>query len=210
MLTPGAARRQLSLPVESRLTLLLKIIATCLLGCALGLGLTAALVTRGPLFGAVRSGAWTGFPRAGDAADPYARAAYARSAEIPLGSGEGLSFLARTDDTGAALRGTCSYVLRGGTMPARAWTLTVLDPDGRRPLADAETRDAFTSSEVLRRSDGRFEIALAPRAHPGNWLPTGDRERGFVLMLRLYDTVLSTAGSLDPGLLPAIVGDGCA
>jgi hypothetical protein len=192
------------------LTLVLKIIATCLLGCALGLGLTGMAVKRGPLFGAIHAGAWTSFPRAGDAGDPYARATYARSAEIPLGSGEGLSFLARTDDDGAPLRAGCTYVLHGGTMPARAWTLTVLDLNGK-VRADGSTRSGFTSGEVLRTAGGtRFDIALAPQAQPGNWLPTGGDTGRLVLMLRLYDTVLSTGGSLDAGALPAIVRDECA
>ena len=188
--------------------LLLKIAATMLLGCALGLGLTALIVARGPLFGAVRAGPWIGFPRAGDAGDPYARAAYARSAEIPLGSGEGLSFSARTDDADTPLRRRCTYRLSAGTMPARAWTMTVLAPDGTPD--DGTIRREITSAEILRTADGRFDLAVGPEARPGNWLPVSDGAGDFVLMFRLYDTVLSTAGSLDAGLMPAIALESCA
>ncbi len=41
-------------------------------------------------------------------------------------------------------------------------------------------------------SDGSFEIVLAPRARPGNWLPTGGIDR-YVVVLRLYDTPVGVA-----------------
>ena len=44
----------------------------------------------------------------------------------------------------------------------------------------------------MRRADGSFEIMIAPRARPGNWLPTGGIDR-YVLVLRLYDTPVGVA-----------------
>ena len=44
----------------------------------------------------------------------------------------------------------------------------------------------------MRHADGSFEIVVAPRARPGNWLPTGGIER-YVLVLRLYDTPVGVA-----------------
>ena len=44
----------------------------------------------------------------------------------------------------------------------------------------------------MRRADGSFEIAVAPRARAGNWLPTGGIE-SYVLVLRLYDTPVGVA-----------------
>jgi hypothetical protein len=44
----------------------------------------------------------------------------------------------------------------------------------------------------VRHADGSFEIVVAPRAHPGNWLPTGGVER-YSLVLRLYDTAVGVA-----------------
>ena len=193
------------------MTFLAKTLVIGLVGCLLGLLLTNVLVARGPLFGAVQAGPWRSFPRSGDAADPYARAAYARSAEIPLGSGEGLTFIAGSADDGATLRRHCTYVLRGGTMPARAWTLTVVTRSGD-PDAGAPLRNSFTSSEILRTIDGRFAIAVGPEVRAGNWLPVSGatESTAFALMLRLYDTVLSTAGAPDAGLLPSLTREGCA
>ena len=39
---------------------------------------------------------------------------------------------------------------------------------------------------------GSFDIVVAPRARPGNWLPTGGIDR-YVLVLRLYDTPVGVA-----------------
>ncbi len=50
---------------------------------------------------------------------------------------------------------------------------------------------------------------VAPRANPGNWLPTGGVER-YVLVLRLYDTavgVSTKAGREVP--MPAVMTKSC-
>ena len=44
----------------------------------------------------------------------------------------------------------------------------------------------------MRHGDGSFEIVIAPRANPGNWLPTGGVER-YQLALRFYDTAVGVA-----------------
>ena len=70
-----------------------------------GLGTTWLALTRGTAFGAVAIGAWTAWPKTGTRdIDPYARAAIARSGELPVGSGDGVAFFARTDDNGTAAR----------------------------------------------------------------------------------------------------------
>ena len=157
-----------------------------------GLGLTQYALTRGTAFGAITIGAWTAWPKTGTAdIDPYARAAIARSGELPIGSGDGVAFFASTDDLGRPLDGRCAVTLAGTTPAARFWTITLYDLDGRL-VPNAADRYGFTSQEIARRADGSFEIVLAPRARPGNWLPTGGIER-YALMLRLYDTPVGVA-----------------
>ena len=96
-----------------------------------GLGSTWLALTQGQAFGGLSVGAWTAWPRHGTAAiDPYARAMVARSGQLPVGSGDGLAFQARSDDQGNALDGRCDVVLSGMTPQARYWTLTLYDPDG--------------------------------------------------------------------------------
>jgi hypothetical protein len=181
-----------------------------LIAAATGLGATWFALTRGTAFGAVTIGAWTAWPRTGTAGiDPYARASMARSGAVPVGAGDGVAFVAVGDDGGRAFDGRCETVVKGTTPAARFWTLTLYDPEGRL-VANAGNRYGFTSQEIVREVDGSFEIVIAPRARPGNWLPTGGTER-YILTLRLYDTPVGAAtraGKEAP--MPAISERACS
>ncbi len=174
-----------------------------------GLGATYLALTRGAAFSPLTIGSWTAWPKTGTAdADPYARASIARSGRLPTALGDGVAFSARADDDGRAFDGRCDVILSGITPAARFWTLSLYNPDGEL-VANSLNRYGFTSQEIVRRADGSFEIAVAPRANPGNWLPTGGAER-YILVLRLYDTavgVSTKAGREVP--MPAIKTRSC-
>jgi hypothetical protein len=174
------------------LRLLIGLLLAFVVAAVIGLGSTLIALTRGTAFGAFTIGAWTAWPKTGTAdIDPYARAHVARSGELPIGSGDGLAFFAHFDDAGRRLDGRCDTVISGTTPQARFWTITLYAEDGRL-VGNLANRHGFTSQEIVRRSDGSFEIAVAPRARAGNWLPTGGVER-YVLVLRLYDSPVSVA-----------------
>jgi hypothetical protein len=174
-----------------------------------GLGATFLTLSRGTAFGAITIGAWTAWPKSGTSdADPYARAIIARSGELVVGSGDGVSFLARTDDNGKSLDGRCEVVLSGVTPQARFWTVTLYDDQGGL-IANNVQRQGFTSQELVRRSDGSFDITVSPRARPGNWLPTGGVE-SYVLILRLYDSPVGVATrAAREAPMPAVVTKAC-
>jgi hypothetical protein len=180
-----------------------------ILAASVGLGATWMTATRGTDLGALTIGAWTARPKTGTAdVDPYSRASIARSGELPVGTGDGVAFLATRDDRKQPLDGRCDVVVSGITPPARFWTLTLYDPEGRL-VANSANRYGFTSQEIVRAADGSFEIVAAPRARPGNWLPTGGAER-YVLVLRLYDTPVGVAtGASREGPMPSITGSSC-
>lgn len=186
------------------LTLLALAIAT-----AVGLGLTWATATRGTDLGTLTIGSWTARPRTGtNEIDPYARASIARSGELPIGTGDGITFTATTDDKKKLLDGRCDVVVSGVTPAARFWTLTLYDTKGRL-VANTLQRYGFTSQEVVRAADGSFEIRVAARSRAGNWLPTSALER-YVLMLRLYDTPVGVATRTQRDApMPAITTVGC-
>jgi hypothetical protein len=184
------------------------LLALCV-AAVVGLSATWLATTRGLAFGAVSLGAWTANPKAGTSdIDPYARAIIARSGELPLGSGDGIAFVAQTDDAGRRLNGRCDVVLSGTTPAARFWTIALYDPEGRL-VSNTLNRQGFTSQEIVRRNDGTFEIAVAPRPRAGNWLPTAAVER-YMLVLRLYDAasgVVSRQGRETP--MPSITVRSC-
>jgi hypothetical protein len=172
--------------------LLLGTLYTFVIAATIGLGSTWLALTREAAFGALRIGAWTARPRTGSIdIDPYSRAAIARNGALPIGLGDGVSFSAKTDDKGRPLDGRCDAVVSGTTPAARYFTITLYEPDGKL-IANSLDRHGFTSEELIRNQDGSFEIAIAPRARPGNWLPTGGVER-YVLVLRFYDTSVGIA-----------------
>jgi hypothetical protein len=180
-----------------------------MVAAAVGLGATWLSLTRGTAFGALHLGGWTAWPRTGSSGiDPYARADIARTGTLPVALGDGIAFFAQADDQGRPFDGRCDIELSGITPPARFWTLTLYDRDGK-PVANSINRYGFTSREVVRRADGSFTITISPRARPGNWLPTGGIG-GFQLVLRFYDTpvgVSTRAGREAP--MPAITTRGC-
>jgi hypothetical protein len=189
--------------------LLLGTLFALVVAAAVGLGATYLALTRGAAFGGLTIGSWTAWPKSGTAdVDPYARATIARTGQLPMALGDGVSFTAQTDDQGKLLDGRCDVVLAGVTPAARFWTLTLYNVNGEL-VANSVGRHGFTSQEIVRLADGSFEIIAAPRARPGNWLPTGGVER-YALVLRLYDTavgVSTKAGREVP--MPSVLTRGC-
>jgi hypothetical protein len=189
--------------------LLLGSLFSFIVAAGVGLGSTWFALTNGTAFGGITIGAWQAWPKTGTMdIDPYARASVSRTGELPIGLGDGVSFVAKTDDAGRPLDGRCDVLITGTTPQARFWTMTLYDPDGQF-VANSLNRQGFTSQELIRKPDGSFTITAAPRARPGNWLPTGGAER-FMLALRLYDTpvgIATRAGREAP--MPAIKQGNC-
>lgn len=182
-------------------------IIALIIGSASGLGLTWVMSARENGFGALNIGAWKAWPRSGTSeADPYARAVFARSGELPIGISEGVAFVAVTDDQGRAIDGRCITRISGKLLPARFWTLTIYDGRGRL-IENPAARYGFTSTEVVFGAEGDVEIWLAPRAHGGNWLPTGENER-IVAVIRLYDTPTGVART-EAAQMPKVIREKC-
>src|SRR3954447_25908973 len=189
--------------------LLIGFLFSLAVAAAFGLGLTQFALTPGTACGSTTIGAWTAWPKTGTSdIDPYARAAIARSGELPIGSGDGVAFFASSDDVGRPLDGRCTVTLAGTTPAARFWTVTLYDLDGRL-VPNAADRYSFTSQEISRRADGSFDIVLAPRARPGNWLPTGGIDR-YVGGVRLYDPRVGVATRpAKDAPMPAVTAGAC-
>ncbi len=188
--------------------LLLGILFALGIAAVVGLGTTWLALTQGQAFGGLVVGAWSAWPRHGTPGiDPYARAMVARSGELPIGSGDGLAFQARNDESGKPLDGRCDVALDGITPPARFWTIALYDLQGAL-VSNTVQRHGFTSHEIVRRADGTFEMLVGPRSRPGNWLPTGGIER-YVLVLRLYDTPIGVATRGREVTMPSVRHRSC-
>lgn len=185
---------------------LLSLLAAMASSLALGLG-SAWYMIAAPRTGTIDVGTWQALPTIdASTADPYVRARIARSGEIGMGAGEGLTFVTHVDGRGDALTATCDYRLNGRSPAARLWTLTA-EGEGGRPGLTPEGRAHLDNRNLLRDGDGRFLISLSERARPGNWLPT-PATGAYMLVLRLYDTPIALASGQFPDL-PTIEREVC-
>jgi hypothetical protein len=172
--------------------LLIGMLLSFIIAGAIGLGSTWLALSSNISFRALSLGAWKADPHRGTTGvDPYARAVIARNGELPIGVGDGITFIADADDAGHPLDGRCNVVIHGTTPPARYFTVTLYTPSGSL-VANSLSRFGFTSQELVRDRGGDFDVAVAPRARPGNWLPTGGVEH-YILVMRFYDTSLGIA-----------------
>lgn len=187
----------------------LMMLAILLIAAVTGLGSAYVALHGAPPVGGVQVGPWKSWPSMGSRqSDPYSRAIVTISGALPLGSGEGVIFVADRDDRGEPLEGRCVYRVSGDVPQARAWTLTLTD--GRGEAIDSglgETTAASTS--VLRGPDGLPSLTLAHDPMPGNWLQTPAKGR-FRLTLRLYDSPVSlSARAPETRTMPTIARLSC-
>ena len=183
--------------------------ATALAGAFIGLLTVDMAIVRDAGFGLAVAGPWTAWLKRGASdPDPYTRAAVARFGEIPLGAGEGLSFVAAVDAGGARLTEACEYRISGKPVAARFWTISLIGEDGGARAAPG-ARASFSSQDILRSEDGGFEIVGARSARAGNWLSSEGAGR-FLLMLNLYDTSIgATQAAVAAAELPRIEKGAC-
>lgn len=181
-----------------------------LIGLGLGGGLAMVSIQDNHGFSSLTIGSWTAWPQAGSvAADPYTRAKVAANAEVPLGAAEGIAFHARRDSENRPLERRCSYRLTGTTPPARVWTLAAHTPSGEGLKTEIGQPASLVSRSLLRRDDGQLEITVGPQAMAGNWLPLSG-SGPYTLILRLYDTQITTSRSLLQPDMPLVQRMACA
>ncbi|MFN0262860.1 DUF1214 domain-containing protein [Tepidamorphus sp. 3E244] len=189
---------------------LLQLVFVTALALALGIWSAFHAVDRGLGFEAIKRGNWVAWTHAGmPDADPYTRATFARSGELPLVGGQSITFSAAADDEDNPLLRECTYRVFGKAPPAQWWTLTAYDARSRLAVENPSERPGFSSSEAIYKRDGSFEIRLSSQPQAGNWIPmTGDGPMR--LFLRFYDTPVALGSKFEGAELPRIVREGCA
>jgi len=189
--------RLLYLPVILLLGLLL---AGWSVRFALDNGYGANIVTVGP---------WSALPFVGGRkVDPYTKSALAVSGKIPLGVAEGLAFTAITDSAGNRLERSCNYSISGNTPISRLWTLVPYDLSGNELKPENTQKTGIYSGSLIRFPNSSFKIALGDFPQSGNWMPLSG-EGSFKLILRLYDTPISSDIGVSTPNMPSIQLENC-
>lgn len=171
-----------------------------LLGLVAGVALAVAQIRAGLGAGQISNGPWTTAKTFGTKdASALVRAQVALSGLLALPAKEAMYFTARTDSAGRPLEGRCSYMVRGGAINARWWSLTLYRGEGWL-VANAVNRWSFGSAALPRDA---WAIAVSPDPVAENWLPTGGVDR-FDLTLRAYHAGAALLGAPETVTLPVI------
>lgn len=188
---------------------LINFIIVLAIGLIIGGVSSQMLIRESHGIGAIQVGPWSAWPFVGgEEVDPYTVARATADGTIPLGAAEGLTFEASSDQNGSRLDLQCRYEITGKTPAAKLWTLSAYTEDGELVKSSNGKSAALLSSDAVRYADFSFKIEVGDHPSAGNWIPlSGDG--GFKLILRLYDTpITSNAGVLDPDM-PKITLKGC-
>ncbi|PLW76969.1 DUF1214 domain-containing protein [Cohaesibacter celericrescens] len=188
--------------------LLRDIILFIVIAAGLGIGSAYVAVNNADRLELFEVGPWRAWPNAsGPNANPYSKADHARKGALPFGSGEGLAFVAITDDNGTPLDGACQYRVHGTDLPTRLWTLSLITLNGKL-VDNPSARYGFHSRNIARLGGSGYEIVTGPEAMGGNWL-SSEVSSSFKLVLRLYETPLTSGGGFGEVRLPEIEWVSC-
>ena len=160
--------------------------------------------------GTINFGPWTAFPFAGASeVDPYTVARSVAEGTVPMGATEGLTFEAFADSQGRTLTLSCDYRIEGKAPPSKLWTLVTYDGEGKLVKPAPGGASALYSNGVVHFPDGSFLVTASRRPQPGNWLAISG-EGSMRLVLRLYDTSITSSAGATAQSMPQILRGDCA
>jgi len=189
----------------------MRILLGILISLVLGLGSAFLAVRSGLAAGDVRVGPWRTNLTTGSAdAGLYTRARVAVAGLLALAPSETIYFTAATDSDGDLLRASCDYVLEGGELPARWWSITAYGAD-HFLIPNAAGRYSIGQTTVMRDAGGRWTARVSSQPSNGNWIPSGDPDASgeLSLTLRLYNPDASVAKDAASAPLPTLVREAC-
>lgn len=142
----------------------------------------------------------------------YAKAYLVNSGHLPLPQDQALYFFTYVDSGGQNLTANCRYTLQGDDMDAFWWSVSLHNTDFK-PFENSSHRYSFNMSNIIRKNDGRYDIAISTAVNDGNWLPlnlaaTHDNAR-FMMSLRLYGIDKKMSEDIAQLSLPTLVNKGC-
>lgn len=190
-------------------TFFFALVALCV-GALLGGGTAFWMVaSANTLGGSVSSGGWGTSPRIGaPAADPWTRAIVARAGLLALAKSETVYFSRTKDDAGHALLQRCTYLIKGGPLPARWWSITLYAGDNHL----AYNQDQAASIDATRHQrdpNGAYEAMISTvRGANANWL-SSNNAGNFVLTIRLYNPAADVQSDPAKIILPSVTRVAC-
>jgi hypothetical protein len=187
---------------------LFEVFCIVLVALAIGVGSAVWVIKSFSATTAIKAGAWTTNPLIGSVqADVYLRAYVARTGLFALSKTEALYYNAFTDEDGDPLRADCDYIIEGGDLPARWWSITVYDKD-HFLIPNALNQYSYNMRNIQRDGQGRYKIHLSQTPKDRNWLPAA-KEGAMSITLRAYNPAPALAENMGSAELPRITKAGC-
>ncbi len=186
-----------------------------MLGLAVGASLAVYRMRGGLAAGQVTNGPWATAKTYGTKdADALTRARVALSGLLALPAKEAMYFTAKTDSDGRLLNGRCTYILNNWPVPARWWSITAYDSNGRL-IASPTSRYSvggilsFPGMHTKSVLVGPKPMALSKPVPLWMFVDTG-RTTTFELTLRAYHPAPSMMSAPEgEHLLPSIARLSC-
>lgn len=180
-----------------------------LLGLAGGAAYAVHQVRSGDLGRQVINGSWSTNTDNGTAdASALSRARVSLFGLLALPAKEAMYFNAHNDSDGAPLSGNCTYVVSGGELEARWWSITLYKGEGWLVKNEAN-RWSVGGNAPERDAQGNWSFTVSPERVEGLWLPTG-RAPKFDLTLRAYHPKGALLNDPANAKLPTIKKERCA
>jgi hypothetical protein len=137
----------------------------------------------------------------------YLRAYIARIGLFALSKTEALYYNAFTDEDGEPLRAECDYIIEGGDLPARWWSITAYGKD-HFLIPNSLNLYSYNMKNLQRDAQGRFKIHLSQTPKDQNWLPSA-KEGTVSIILRAYNPAPALRENMGNAGLPKIAKAGC-
>ncbi|MEM6711483.1 MAG: DUF1214 domain-containing protein [Pseudomonadota bacterium] len=154
--------------------------------------------------GMVKVGPWEALRAVGDtAADPYVHAFIASSGQLPLGSAEGVRFIAWQTNSGRALVANCSIQVSGTVDVGRLWTLSITRADGTAVVLSGTGQAGLHSQDVVYNADGSFDLSIGPTPDALNAVLLRSPAQ-LSLILSVYDGSISNLAEDSETALPQL------
>lgn len=139
------------------------------------------------------------------------RAKVAISGPLGLSSQEAVYFVAIADNQGRPLSSACDYRVRGTSIDARWWSITLYDSRTQHYVPNGVNRSSWNSEVIPRVTDnGDWLINVSQTAQDDTWLPSQPGEgQPFELILRVYNPSEATRAQLPNIDLPNVERTSC-
>lgn len=129
-----------------------------------------------------------------------ARVAFA--ALFALKPSEVIYMIADRDNEGKPLSSKNNYIVTGQPIDSRYWSITLYGNDYFL-VPNLADRFSFNMANVHYEQDSSFTIKISSKPEKGNWLPSGEENR-FYLLLRMYHPSPAVYENIEKINLPDI------